>query len=88
MTLPSELVYDCVCDLIHVMLNSVDKFQDVKNMKDILSLVGAIYLPNEKEKQYVREGIKSHPMWHKEHNWELIMVKYLRDDLLKITFPA
>ena len=70
------------------MLTSVDKHQDVKNMKDVLSLVGAIYMQTEKKKQYVREGIKSHPMWHKETNWELIMVKYLRDDLIKISFPA
>ena len=34
--LPNEYVYDCVCDLIHVMLNSAEKYKDIKNMKDIM----------------------------------------------------
>ncbi len=36
----------------------------------------------------MRDGIIDHPVWKDEYNWEMIIIKKIRDELSKTIIPA
>ena len=83
--IPNEHVYDSICDMIFIVLNSAHKHKDPKTMLDIIKISNAFYRVNKKPGLspyiYLQEGIKNHKIWEDQQCWELLLLLKIRGEM-------
>lgn len=82
--IPNSHVFEGVSDLINMCLDSADDYQDFQCLRDILNVSKTLYQQIDGRVNLLVRGVRTHSAWETLSNWELLMMKQIRDELKTI----